>query len=90
MIRLPIVKRTSDNWTCRFAALLPALAPSAAMAMSSNGNYMMRYWVSSDRCAAAAQKQFPDPTAESDTTRDDAMKQRLANDNPRPRQEFNP
>lgn len=56
------------------------------MAMSSNGNHMMRYWVSSDRYAAAAQKQFPDPTA---PTRDTAMKRRLANGNPRPRQEFN-
>lgn len=56
------------------------------MAMSGNGNHMMRYWVSSDRYAAAAQKQFPDPTA---PTRDTAMKRRLANGNPRPRQEFN-
>jgi hypothetical protein len=59
------------------------------MAMSSNGNYTMRYWASSDRCAAAAQKQFPDLTAESDTTRDNAMKQCPASGNPRPRQELN-
>ena len=68
------------------ATLLPALASSAPMAMSSNGNHMMRYWVPSDRCAAAAQEQFPDPIA---PTRDTAMKRRLANGSPRPRQEFN-
>jgi hypothetical protein len=66
----------------------PALR-SAAMAMRSNGNYRTRYWTSVDRCAAAAQRQFPDLTAKSDTQRDNAMKRCLANGNPPPRQELN-
>jgi len=72
------------------AALVLALsAPPAAMAASLNGNNMMRTWVASDRCAAAAQKQFPDFTAESNAKRDNAMKQCLAQSNLPPRGDLN-
>ena len=72
------------------AVLLLVLAlPCGAMATSVNGNVMMRYWVASDRCAASAQKQFPDFTAESNAKRDNALKQCLANGNLPPREELN-
>jgi len=72
------------------AALLivPAISGSA-LATSLNGNNMMREWAGSDRCAAAAQKQFPDYTAESNAKRDAAMKQCLANSMLPPRQSLN-
>jgi type II secretory pathway component PulL len=72
------------------AAILLALSvPSAAMAMSLNGNVMMRNWAASDRCAAQAQKQFPDYTPEANAKRDNAMKQCLAQSELPPRQDLN-
>ena len=69
--------------------LLVLAMPVGAMALSVNGNNMMRTWVGSDRCAAAAQRQFPDFTPESNAKRDNAMKQCLANSNFPPRQDLN-
>jgi ABC-type glycerol-3-phosphate transport system substrate-binding protein len=72
------------------AALLVVLAVSAsAFATSVNGNVMIRQWASSDRCAAAAQRAFPDYTAEANAKRDNAMKQCLANGNLPPRSDLN-
>ena len=65
-----------------FMALLAALAlPVTARAFSRNGDTMMNEWKASDRCAAAAQKAFPDFTAESNAKRDEAMKNCLASQN---------
>jgi len=62
-----------------FVALLAALAvPVTATANSLNANGMMGKWKASDKCAAAAQKAFPDFTAESNAKRDKAMKDCLA------------
>jgi hypothetical protein len=59
--------------------LVVALAiPSGAMAVSLNGNVMIKNWAAADRCAAAAQRQFPDYTPESNARRDNALKQCLA------------
>ncbi len=60
-----------------FAAALTI--PGAAFAITSQGQQMMRNWAQSDRCAAAATKQFPDYTAESLAKRDQAMQQCLSN-----------
>ena len=58
------------------AAMLTAPAP--ALAITSQGQAMINNWKGSDRCAAAAQKQFPDYTAESLRKRDLALQQCLA------------
>lgn len=72
------------------AALLAVLTlSSGAWATSINGTYMMKTWASSDRCAAAAQRQFPDYTPESNAKRDNAMKQCLAQSNLPPRGDLN-
>jgi len=47
---------------------------------------MMNEWKASDRCAAAAQKAFPDFSAESNAKRDAAMKNCLASQNLPPRE----
>jgi len=73
----------------RAAALVVALAiPVGSMAASLNGNRMISNWAASDRCAAAAQKQFPDYTPESNAKRDNAMKQCLAAGYLPPRQDL--
>ena len=59
------------------AALVIVLAMPAARAMTGQGQQMMRNWTASDRCMAAAQKQFPDYTAEALAKRDNAVKQCL-------------
>ncbi|MFZ2006808.1 MAG: hypothetical protein WB697_13595 [Stellaceae bacterium] len=71
------------------AVLAVLLSPGSAMATSLNGNVMMRNWAASDRCAAAARKQFPDFSAESNAKRDNAMKQCLAQGNLPPRGDLN-
>jgi hypothetical protein len=45
----------------------------------------MNEWKASDKCAAAAQKAFPDFTAESNAKRDALMKNCLASQNLPPR-----
>lgn len=71
-----------------FVALLGALAmPVTARAFSTlNGDSMMHRWTASDKCAAQAQKAFPDFNAESNAKRDAAMKNCLASQNLPPRQ----
>lgn len=72
------------------ATVVMALAVSGGvMAASLNGNAMMQRWNASDRCAASAQKQFPDYTPESNAKRDNAMKQCLASGYLPPRQDLN-
>jgi hypothetical protein len=72
------------------ATVIIALAiPGSVMAASMNGNIMIRNWAASDRCSAAAQRQFPDYTPESNAKRDNAMKQCLANNYLPPRQDLN-
>jgi hypothetical protein len=70
-----------------FVALLAALAmPLTATANSRSGNMMMNNWKASDRCAAAAQKAFPDFTPESNAKRDAMIKNCLATQNLPPHQ----
>jgi hypothetical protein len=60
-------------------ALAAALTlPGAAFALTSQANGMIHNWVSSDRCVASAQKQFPDYTPESLAKRDVALQQCLS------------
>jgi len=58
-----------------FAVLM---TPIAAMAYTQNGQQMMRNWATSDKCAAQAQKAFPDFTPESNAKRDAQMKNCLS------------
>lgn len=61
------------------AAVAAGLAvPVTAHAYSLQGQQIMKNWAASDRCVAAAQKAFPDYTADSLTKRDQATKQCLA------------
>ena len=66
--------------------VLIALAlPMAAFAMTLNGQTEMRNWAMSDKCVAAAKKQFPDYTADSLAKRDAALQQCLTAHNLPPR-----
>ena len=61
------------------AAFLAVLAmPGVTMATTQYGQTMMKYWSLSDRCAAQAQRAFPDYTPEANAKRDANMKQCLA------------
>jgi hypothetical protein len=72
------------------ATVIMALAISGSvMAATGNGIVMMQHWSASDRCAAQAQKLFPDYTPESNAKRDNAMKQCLASGYLPPRQDLN-
>jgi|HubBroStandDraft_3_1064219.scaffolds.fasta_scaffold440308_1 hypothetical protein len=75
-----------------FAAFVIALTvPVAAMATgTSQGLQMMRNWVSSDRCMQAAQKKFPDYTADAIAQREAMIKQCLASSNLPPREAIAP
>jgi hypothetical protein len=67
-------------------ALVGALVvPCSAMALTAYGTVIMSRWAAVDRCAAAAQKQFPDYTPEANAKRDDAMRRCLATGNLPPR-----
>lgn len=71
-------------------AFIGALAiPCSALAFTQYGTVIMHNWVSADRCAAAAQKAFPDYTADANAKRDNAMKQCLAQGNLPPRGDLN-
>jgi hypothetical protein len=59
-----------------FTAALASL-PVAAVALTGQGQGMIARWAASDRCVAAAQKQFPDYTADSLAKRDQALQQCL-------------
>lgn len=54
-------------------------APRTAVAITQQGQQLMRNWAQSDRCIAAATKQFPDYTTESLAKRDRAVQQCLSN-----------
>jgi hypothetical protein len=58
---------------------LALVAPGTAFAITAQGQQMMRTWAQSDRCVAAATKQFPDYTAESLAKRDQSVQQCLSN-----------
>jgi hypothetical protein len=60
------------------AFVVAAATPAAAFAATLQGQQMMKLWASSDRCVAAAQKSFPDYTAEALAKRDLAVQQCLA------------
>ena len=64
------------------AALLP---PAAGFAFTSNGQQSWARWTASDRCAQAAQRAYPDFTAESNAKRDATYKNCLASSNLPPR-----
>ena len=82
---LPMIRRIA------FVALLTALAmPVTATANSRSGNLMMNNWKASDRCAATAQKAYPDFTAESNAKRDAMMKNCLASQNLPPHENLDP
>jgi hypothetical protein len=52
--------------------------PVVTLATTAQGVQMMKNWAQSDRCIAAAQKAFPDYTADSLAKRDAALQQCLA------------
>jgi len=58
------------------AALLPAMALA-----TQQGDTLIKRWLASDKCAAQAQKAFPDYTAEALAKRDEAFKKCLASQN---------
>jgi hypothetical protein len=66
----------------RFAALASfavlAASPNGSFALTQQGQQMMHNWAQADRCAAKAQKQFPDNTPQSLAKRDQALQQCLA------------
>jgi hypothetical protein len=66
--------------------------PLAAMAVTGQGQLMIKNWAASNRCAQAAQRAFPDFTPESNAKRDAQLKQCLAGGNlpPRPSLETAP
>jgi hypothetical protein len=71
------------NWMSRGAsgagfAIVLAM-PVVAGAATVNGTQMIKNWAASDRCVAAANKQFPDYTADSLAKRDQAVQQCLSN-----------
>ena len=53
-----------------FAVFLIALAPPAASLASQQGVTVMKSWANADKCAQAAQKAYPDYTAEALAKRD--------------------
>jgi hypothetical protein len=72
------------SWMLRgvgLAGFVIALAvPTAGRATSTQqGTQMMKNWAQSDRCVAAATKQFPDYTTASLAKRDQAVQQCLSN-----------
>jgi hypothetical protein len=78
---------------CRagIAAFLVALAvPVAALATTPQGQATIRKWAGTDRCAQAAQKAFPDYTAESNAKREANLQQCLAGQNLPPRESVIP
>lgn len=66
-------------------SLIVLAAPITAMAYTQYGQQMMRGWAVSDKCAAQAQKAFPDFTPESNAKRDAQMKTCLSGSNLPPR-----
>jgi len=68
------------------AVVLVSLSlPTAAMAQTAYGKQVIGRWTASDRCIRAAQKAFPDYTADAMAKRDDLLKRCLAGQNLAPR-----
>jgi hypothetical protein len=63
------------------ATVLPAILPAGAHAVSLQGTIVVSKWKSMDKCAAAAQRAFPDFTAESNAKRDAKLQECLAGQN---------
>jgi hypothetical protein len=61
------------------------LAPEAAHATGAQGQIAIGKWKSMDKCAAEAQRAYPDFTAESNAQRDAKLKECLAGQNLPPR-----
>jgi hypothetical protein len=70
------------------AAIL--VLPDAAQATSGQGMDVIKKWKSMDNCAVAAQRAFPDFTAESNAKRDARLKECLAGGNLPPREPASP
>ena len=69
-----------------FVAFTAALLlPAAAAAYTAYGQQSWSRWTASDRCAQAAQRAYPDFTAEANAKRDAAFKSCLSNGNLPPR-----
>jgi len=81
----PMIRRAA------LAAFTAALAmPIAAMATTQYATQMMQRWSVSDRCAANAQKAFPDYSPEGIAKREQAMQQCLSGNMLPPRQPQTP
>ena len=82
------------NWVSRGASavgfVLAVALPVMAGAATVNGTQMIKNWAASDRCVAAANKQFPDYTADSLAKRDQAVQQCLSNSVLAPRAPLSP
>jgi hypothetical protein len=65
--------------------LISLSLPAVAMAQTAYGKQVIGRWTASDRCTRAAQKAFPDYTADAMAKRDDALKRCLANQSLPPR-----
>jgi hypothetical protein len=81
------------NWMLRGAAVAGALClalPTTSWAITQQGTQMMKTWAQSDRCVAAANKQYPDYTAEALAKRDQALQQCLSNSLLAPRAPLTP
>ena len=68
------------------AVALVILAPTAAHAVSGQAAIVMKKWQAMDRCAIAAQRAFPEFTAEANAKRDAKLKECLASGNLPPRE----
>jgi len=60
------------------AFVIMVAMPVTARAFTQYGGQMMHTWGASDKCAAQAQKAFPDYTPESNAKRDAQMKNCLS------------
>jgi len=61
--------------------VIAALLPCIGRATTAQGIFTMRKWAASDKCAQAAQRAFPDYTAEALAKRDQALKRCLDSQN---------
>jgi hypothetical protein len=72
------------------ASIAIVLLPAAAYAVTAQGQQMMQHWAGSDRCAVAAQRRYPDYTAEALAKRDLLFKQCLGASGLPPRDPLTP
>jgi hypothetical protein len=83
----------ASSWMLRgvgIAGVFFLALPAPARAMTQQATQMMKNWAQSDRCVAAANKQFPDYTADSLAKRDQAVQQCLSNSVLAPRTPLGP